>query len=659
MAIKYTSQKCESCGSTKFEYIEKLNLWECIYCGNRIERQEVADTMFTIKNVVRQVLVDVSYQRFSEAKNNLTECEKIDSRYVGTTIARLCYLLNAAMYHAESQQEKRNMFAQIKKNYVSLCAAGNKPTEEEQVLYEFFDSAEAFGTLILVYDTLGANERLEAIYPLFKPEEIYSLPLNVNLLRFMLHHRKCDFADRIVSNYDNIDKKTALLLLFDQYPDNEQKVKNCSLLLAQNTLTKDDRSVIEDYLNSSSDGFDTKFGIACAALTTAASPTVKCVMINIIAKTDDKERVKEIMDIIMSGKLLDAEIYTIIEYALDKCTQDVTFYIIERLQATKQFVVFSLQHFILLLENRAITYEYKKKIVGIAIGFNVNEKTKEQVVAHYLLNYSDTSENRQKFLTWLFGLVPSLSTVSVEKYILFCKLDGENKPEIVKMIFAMNINKAYFRETLDKYISSSADSRLVTEKVIDILAGHGLKVSEANLIRLLLNSNLTEEKRIELLRKTKSSGVRYLGAMDKYLSAVPPLAFSMCIFQELFDMTETVSAGSFVKYLLTIRDAEAAKPVNAQKLAERTKMPIISQIYRITHLNTQIECSVIQAYILLSPDNPEVTCSVAESLGARSQKLNAPIAAAGVKKKFKKYLSSVSSQLSPSTTAAAQCFGLL
>ena len=147
--------------------------------------------------------------------------------------------------------------------------------------------------------------------------------------------------------------------------------------------------------------------------------------------------------------------------------------------------------------------------------------------------------------------------------------------------------------------------------------------------------------------------------MDKYLSAVPPLAFSMCIFQELFDMTETVSAGSFVKYLLTIRDAEAAKPVNAQKLAERTKMPIISQIYRITHLNTQIECSVIQAYILLSPDNPEVTCSVAESLGARSQKLNAPIAAAGVKKKFKKYLSSVSSQLSPSTTAAAQCFGLL
>ena len=137
MAVKYTSQKCDSCGSTKFDYIEKLNMWECVYCGNRIERHEEVDTMFTIKNVVRQVLVDVSYQRFNEAKNNLVECEKIDSRYVGTTIARLCFLLNAAMYNAQNQQEQRNMFAQIKKYYSLLCSKGERISEEEIVLYEF------------------------------------------------------------------------------------------------------------------------------------------------------------------------------------------------------------------------------------------------------------------------------------------------------------------------------------------------------------------------------------------------------------------------------------------------------------------------------------------------------------------------------------------
>ena len=658
MAIGYTSQKCDSCGSTKFDYIEKLNMWECAYCGNRIERHEEVDTMFTIKNVVRQVLVDVSYQRFNDAKNNLVECEKIDSRYVGTNIARISYLLNAAMYNAQSQQEQRNMFAQIKKYYLALCSDG-RISEEEQVLYEFLDSAEAIGTLILVYDTLGDNKRLEMIYPLFKTEEVYSMHLNANLLRFMLNHQQYELADGIVANYDNIEKKAALLLLLEQYPDCEQKVTNCSLLLEQNILTQDDRNVIEDYLNNNADSLDTKYGIACSALTTVAAPTVKCVMSSIITKTEDKESVKRILDIIMSKKLLDAEIYTIIEYALDRCTQDVVLYIIERLHETKQFVVFSQQHFILLLENRAIAYEYKKKIIDIAIGFNVSDKTKEQFVSYYLLNVSDTIESRKEFLSYLFTLIPSLSTVSAEKYILSCVLDGDNKPEIVKMIFSMDVNKAYFRETLDKYISSSADDRLVFEKIIDILTQEGLKASEGSLIKILLNASYPEEKRIELLRKAKSSGIRYLGILDKYLTAISPQAFSKSIFQELLDVSDTISADAFVKYLLNIRDAEAAKPITAQKLADRCKMPILSQIYRISHLNNTVECNVMQAYLLASPDDPVVTCSVAESLGARTMKLNTDISVAGSRKKFKKYISSVKSQISPATDAAVQQFGLL
>ena len=173
----------------------------------------VAGKKGSLEDLTNGMMVDVAYQRFNEAKNNLVECEKIDSRYVGTTIARLCYLLNAAMYHAGSGQEKRNMFSQIKKYYAALCAEGSKPSEEEQILYEFLDSSEAIGVLILVYDTLGAAERLETIYPLFRPDEVYSLHLNANLLRFMLAHQKYDIADKIVGNYDNIDKKSALLLL--------------------------------------------------------------------------------------------------------------------------------------------------------------------------------------------------------------------------------------------------------------------------------------------------------------------------------------------------------------------------------------------------------------------------------------------------------------
>ena len=174
-----------------------------------------------------------------------------------------------------------------------------------------------------------------------------------------------------------------------------------------------------------------------------------------------------------------------------------------------------------------------------------------------------------------------------------------------------------------------------------------------------MNASYPEEKRIELLRKAKSSGIRYLGILDKYLTAISPQAFSKSIFQELLDVSDTISADAFVKYLLNIKDAEAVKPITAQKLADRCKMPILSQIYRISHLNNTVECNVMQAYLLVSPDDPVVTCSVAESLGARTMKLNTDISVAGLRKKFKKYISSVKSQISPATDAAVQQFGLL
>lgn len=659
MAIKYTSQKCDSCGSTKFDYLEKLNLWECAYCGNRIERQEQIDTMFTIKNVVRQVLVDVSYQRFSEAKNNLTECEKIDSRYVGTTIARICYLLNAAMYDINSQQEQRNMLAQIKKYYGVLCELGSDPSEEEYILYEFLDSAEAVGTLILVYDTLNAQNRLETVYSFFKPEEVYSLQLNSNLLRFMLNHQKYELADKIVSNYDNIEKKSALLLLLEQYPDTPQKVENCSLLLSQNVLTNDDKSIIEEYLNNSEDSVTTKYGIACAALATTCAPSVRCVMSSIVSKINNKEEVKQILDIVMKKKLVDAEVYTIVEYALEKCSQDVTLYILERLKDTNQFVVLTQQHFILLLDNVAVNYEYKKKIIDTAISFNVNDKTKEQFISYYLNNVRAEAKKRKEFLEYLFKLVPSLSTVSVEKYILSCSLDGEIKPDIVKMIFAMNINKAFFRETFDKYIVSNSDSKNVSDKMIDVLAEQGLKISEGTLVNLLISPAYQEEKKLDVLRKVKNSGVVYLSVLDKYLVTVGINSFSEIIFQELIDYSDSVSAEAFVKYLLNIKDADALKPINAVKLSQKCKLPVLTQIYQVNHLNTLVECSVLQAYVLVSPDAPMVTSSVLNSLGAHQVKLNTDIHVSGIRKKYKKYLISVRGQLSEASLTASRELGLL
>ena len=88
MASAYKQLRCPGCDGT-LRYIKEKKIWECIYCGNEIRREEEYDGLYTIKNVVRMVLVDLAYQRMDSAVKNLVECQKISSDYVGTLIAEI------------------------------------------------------------------------------------------------------------------------------------------------------------------------------------------------------------------------------------------------------------------------------------------------------------------------------------------------------------------------------------------------------------------------------------------------------------------------------------------------------------------------------------------------------------------------------------------
>ena len=87
MGVSFVARKCTQCAG-RLQYIKEKKLWKCLYCGAEIERQEQYDGLFTIKNVVRQCLLDTAFRRLDSAAKNLVECEKIDSRYVGTLIAK-------------------------------------------------------------------------------------------------------------------------------------------------------------------------------------------------------------------------------------------------------------------------------------------------------------------------------------------------------------------------------------------------------------------------------------------------------------------------------------------------------------------------------------------------------------------------------------------
>lgn len=156
MASTYKHLRCPGCDGT-LKYIKEKKVWECIYCGNEIRREEEYDGLYTIKNVAKQVLVDLAYNRMDSATKNLVECQKISSDYVGTLIAEICLKVFSLIIPGACQQsEMKGILGQVKRLYDKLCEVSNGGiSAEEEALYESFDdNSDAFGVLVLVFDTL-------------------------------------------------------------------------------------------------------------------------------------------------------------------------------------------------------------------------------------------------------------------------------------------------------------------------------------------------------------------------------------------------------------------------------------------------------------------------------------------------------------------------
>ncbi len=145
MASAYKQLRCPGCDGT-LRYIKEKKIWECIYCGNEIRREEEYDGLYTIKNVVRMVLVDLAYQRMDSAVRNLVECQKISSDYVGTLIAEISQKVFILM----RRPDDRGMIGQVKRLYIRLESADGAPiSAEEEALYESFEgNGDAFGVIL-------------------------------------------------------------------------------------------------------------------------------------------------------------------------------------------------------------------------------------------------------------------------------------------------------------------------------------------------------------------------------------------------------------------------------------------------------------------------------------------------------------------------------
>ncbi|MDD6097985.1 MAG: hypothetical protein PUB66_04575 [Oscillospiraceae bacterium] len=616
MAVNYISQKCTSCAGTRFEYLKDQKMWKCLYCGTLIERHEQADSMFTIKNVVRQSILDDAWMRFDSAQKNLVECEKIDSRYIGTIIAEIAYEVNMMFYGGLNKQQQSNMFAQMKKNYASLRNIAASPNDEEIALYEFFESSETVGALILVFDALKDSARVELLFNYFDPKEVYSADLNSKLLKYAIKQKNYDLFDSIIKNSENIDKKSIFRIILNNYPDTPAKAENIRLITENGDfLSEDEQKLMESYLRDTQDCADTKYAAAEAVLQTPACPGVDVLFENVAAELEDSSRIQQLIGIILDKDLLDTELYKIVDFALSRCSGESCLQVFEKLASSENFVTLNYDHLMKLLKNKEIDIENKKKIFEIAVQCHVSDKIVDKCISSYLSEIQDTPENREELIPFLLGSVKTFSSPSAERYIMSTGIDGSKKAEYAEMILDKGVNTSVFRNTLNQYLTGTQDSYNVKYDMICLLKSKGINASLDTAIAFLENAEYQSDQKISIINKLKENAFTDNDIYNTYVEKVDATKFDSEVHAALISSATVISENAFVRYVLWLSDLPAAKAGYVSKMTGMCAARP-NDIQCSFMLNgSKIESGLVQAYIFTAREDTGAAASVLEALG--------------------------------------------
>ena len=667
MPVSYVKLKCTSCASTRFHQISKT-MWQCDYCDTKMEREEKPDSMYTIKNVVRQALIGIAGGDMDSARGNLTECQKIDMKYAGTQYVQLAYDVTMWKRPRISDGERRNYMEKMKADRAVFlqrsdpdggAVSESELSEEEQILIGELaetNAPDASGLLILIFDLVALQKRRDAILKSFDPSEIYNMNLNSELIGFALKTENYAMFDRIIRNTNNINKKTALKRVMEKYPDGEKKAENISLLVSADADNgENDAANYEEYLRSTGDCFETRLAAAKAFCKKPNQPSVGCLMECVISQAADAEQVKELFSLLFSRRLNDREVSIILDYAIRICADDVCIYLLQSLKQTGQYVVFTLQQLSGVLGRADSTAEGRIGIIDACAAFQIDARLYDGLMNYYLCEKTDSPEDRAEIIRYLLSRIPAPSPNTVERYLTLCPLDQERKPEIVRMLFGGDFNRSLFQNTIEKYLGSVCDAPAVKREVLFVLSGIGLAFTASACIRLLTNNSLEAAERIEFFRRIKNDSLDCGALTDQYLKQIAPADYKPEILTELVADARSVTADSVRRYVMEISESSASKTGNVAKLLSICfSKPADIQC----SLNTggdAVSCSLLYAYMLSAPDDTETAPAVAAALGASIFSGGERIFVNGSSIKFKKYASALQKRGDLSPASAAAC----
>lgn len=600
--------------------------------------------------------MDTSYRRLDSAAKNLLECEKIDSKYVGTLIAKIAYDMVAVITPgACSERDAKNRFAQLKKNYEQLQEISTTITEDEEALYEFLEESDIYATLILVFDSLNDTTRRDFVATLLEPKEVYSKAANGNLLSYAIKNSLMELIDDIISNADNVDVRFALAEILHKYPDGEKKGEHAKRLLETGALQYEDRSIVERYLASSADAVATKAVVLVAALESGMEIGLECTIENVLKKAS-VEQVRAVVPAVCKEKLTDEEVLRLVEFGFQSESAEVAVCVLTCIRNSGQFLLIPAKFLIALLGMDAYTPEDKVCILNECFAFKMDNKAFEAVVTNYLCYSTSPVQDRKKILDCLFARATTFPTNTVETYVLKSTADGEEKPNIVLAMFDKGLTISFLDDLLADYMNGGADTVEVNSRIVDILSEKGLKVDPSALIDYICDSTDELPVKMQFVQRMIRNGSQLRGdAANAYLERTAPASFSPELFALIFSPSSTFSARGVEKYLLEMWDREANKASNLRTILEHSNMQVASHRCQILHLGYAISCNILQAYLLTTSDAPPLAFEIADYFVNQAKiKINAEMVVAGRSMKLKKYASDNRARLSGTANAICE-----
>ena len=654
MAVSFVARKCTQCAG-KLQYIKEKKLWRCLYCGAEIERQEQYDGLFTIKNVVRQTLRDTAYRRLDSAEKNLIECEKIDSRYVGTLIAKLSYdMIRVSTPGACDPRDMKAIFAQLRKSYDQLKEIGATVTDEEEALYEFLEESDIFATLVLVYDSLADTARRDFVAQLLNPDDVFSKPANNNLLSYALKNGNCDLADQVIANPDNLELKAALSEVLAKYPDGEAKGARIASLIAAGAIGYEDRRIFEEYLSTSQDSVATKSRGATAALEAQIPIRLELLLAHVLNRAEP-DAVGALLGVYCKTKLGDEDVIRILSFAYECETPEAAFVAMDRLEESDQYVSVPAKLLISMLSG-GHSVEHRCALLERSLAFKVDHKALDAVFGSFLCENQDPPEARMAILTRLLGQVTSIPTATVETYVLKCSADGENKPEILRLMFEKGLNVSFFHDLMSRYVSGSPDAEPVREKIVAFLTGQGLALDAGELGEYILTSADAPDVKLKFVQRMIANGAQLRADVaSAYLERTDPALFSSELFSAIVSPGSTFSARAVENYILRLPERAAIKAENVKTILERTPGNVLDAAYQVVHLEHTVVCNLLQAYVLITTDPEATAMEIAEFfLRVKRMKINAEIRVGSESMKFKKYVVANKERLGAVTDAICE-----